>query len=52
MSPDQILGLAAFLAGLGVGFLVQWALFERDRRDNIHRRMQQPPFTTEGQGRG
>lgn len=51
MTPDQILGLTAFLAGLGVGFMVQFVLSEIDRRDRISRRMQLPPFTTEGQGK-
>ena len=52
MSSNEILGLAAFLAGLGVGVLVQWVVLEVERRAKMHRRLQMPPFTTEGQGRG
>lgn len=51
MTPAQIDGLTAFLLGLGIGVLVQWAVLEVERRCRIRRRLQMPPFTTEGQGR-
>ncbi len=52
MSPDHILGLACFLCGLAAGVLVLFVLFEVERRAEQRRRLQRPPFTTEGQGRG
>jgi hypothetical protein len=51
MTPDQILGLSAFLAGMAVGCLVQWACLESDRRAKLRNRFRSPPFTTVGAGR-
>lgn len=51
MTPNEIDALCAFLLGLGAGFMVHWILFESYRRAAQRKRLQLPPFTTEGQGR-
>lgn len=51
MTPDQVLGLSCFLAGIAAGCLVQCVCLQADRRAKLRDRFRAPPFTTIGAGR-